>query len=80
MSALGGSVEVADPGQLQLELLVLVVIVSDIDDACGFLDTVLQRQLALGEVQLFELGLCDLSSLAGSCAVVALSNVLAKQC
>jgi hypothetical protein len=41
MPALGGSVQVADPGQLQLELLVLVVVVGDVDDARGLLDSVL---------------------------------------
>lgn len=38
--AFGWAVQVADPGQLQLKLLVLVVIVCDVDDARGFLDTV----------------------------------------
>jgi hypothetical protein len=41
MPSLGGSVQVADPGQLQLELLVLVVVVGDVDDARGLLDSVL---------------------------------------
>lgn len=48
--ALCRSVQVADPCQLQLELLVLVVIVCDVDDARGLLDTILERQLTLGEV------------------------------
>jgi hypothetical protein len=78
VSALGGTIEVADPGQLQLELLVLVVIVGDVDDACGLLDTVQQRQLAVGEVELLEFGLGNLSSLAGSSAVVSLCMVLDK--
>lgn len=76
MPALGRTVQVADPGQLQLELLVLVVIVGDVDDARGLLDTVLQRQLAVGEVELLEFRLGDLSSLASSGAVVALCQAL----
>jgi len=38
--ALSWTIQVADPGQLQLELLVLVVIVCDVDDARGLLDSV----------------------------------------
>ena len=77
MPALGRSIQIADPGQLQLELLVLVVIVGDVDDACGLLDTVLQRQLAVGEVELLEFGLGDLSTFTGSGTVVTLSMILA---
>lgn len=36
---LGWSVQTADPGHFQLKFLVLIVIVCDVDDACGFLDT-----------------------------------------
>lgn len=38
--ALGGSVEVADPGHFQLKLLVFVVVVCYVDDACRLLDAV----------------------------------------
>ena len=77
MPALGGSVQVADPGELKLKVLVLVVIVCDVDDARGLLDTILQRQLALDKVELLEFGLGDLSSLASSGTVVTLYCALA---
>jgi len=39
--AFRGPVDGADPCHLQLELLVLVVVVSNVDDARGLLDTLL---------------------------------------
>ena len=72
MPALGGSIQVADPGQLQLKLLVLVVVVCYVDDACCLLDSLLKRNLTVGKIELLELRLCYLSSFAGSSAVVAL--------
>lgn len=71
MPALGGAVDAADPAHLQLELLVLVVLLGDVDDPRGLLDGLLEVELAVGEVELLELGLGGLAALAGGGAVVA---------
>jgi hypothetical protein len=62
----------AYPGHLQLKLLILVVVVCYVDDACCLLDSLFERNFTIGKIELFQLRLCYLSSLASSSAVVAL--------
>ena len=72
MPPLGRAIQRADPRHLQLEVLVLVVIMCDVNDARSFLDALLQSKVAPGEVQLLQFRLGDLAALASSGTVIPL--------
>lgn len=72
VAAVGGAVEVADPGHFELEVFVLAVFVREVDDPGGFLDAVGEVELERGEVELFELRFGDLTAFSRGGAVVAL--------
>ena len=65
MSALCWSIGAANPSQLQLELLVLGIVLSaGVDDANGFLDGLLDREILILKIELFKLGLGGLTALS----------------
>ena len=72
MPALGGPTQTANPRHLQLKVLVLAVLMCDVDYACGFLDALLECQVAFGQIQLLELGFGGLTTFACCGAVVTL--------
>ena len=67
-----GTIDITDPGHLELELLVFVLLMGDVDDPSGFVDAFEERERAGCEVEFLEFGFGGLSPFASGGAIVTL--------